>query len=544
MYQLYKLRQMGLTVQGYEAAPDVGGTWYWNKYPGCRTDCEGYYYCFSFDPEMLQEWAWKERYPSQSEMLEYFHYAADKMDIRRDFKFNTRVPSAIWDDGIGRWLVQTETGETVRAQFLITAVGILSAPNVPPVPGVENFRGEWHHTARWPEDPVDFSGKTVGLIGTGSTGVQMLPILAGGADKVMVFQRTPNFVMPARNRELTAEEQERIKADYDTVWQKVRQHPFSFPFDASGVAGGQVDEEERTKVLQTAWDYGGFPILFAFEDLLVDQTANEAACKFIRDRIREVVADPAVADLLTPHGYPLGAKRPPSGSGYYESYNRDNVQLVDVSSNAICEITERGLRTADGTEYEFDVLVFATGFDASTGELTRMNIVGKNGSTLREKWRHGPKTYLGYGVHEFPNMFMISGPQSPFTNIAPMAQKSGDWIADAITFVRERGMDEIEPTKEAEEMYSELILSIAGQTLLTAGVGVHSWFAGSNVDGKAPVVNVFFGGANNYMDMTDEAAQNDYEGYEIRSHRSSRASDLASWAKVHDVRSGAHSIPI
>ncbi|NCL75769.1 FAD-dependent oxidoreductase [Rhodococcus sp. YH1] len=514
LYMVHRLREMGLTVQGYESAPDVGGTWCWNGYPGARTDCEGYYYCYSFDPEMLQQWNWTERYPTQPEMRAYFGYVADKLDLRRSYRFGTRVEAAVFDEDSGRWQVRTEAGERTSATYLITAVGILSAPNLPNFPGVESFEGQWYHTAYWPEEGVDLAGKRVGIIGTGSTGVQAIPLLAEQAEHLTVFQRTPNYVIPARNRPVSQQEMDEVKARYDEVWAKVRRHWFSFPFDMANLLAGSTDEAERTRIYEQGWANGGFPFLFTFDDLLFDPVANESAAEFVRTKIRAAVEDPAVAELLCPR-YPFGAKRPPSGTGYYETFNRDNVTLVDVATNAIAEITPRGVRLADGTEHEVEVLVFATGFDASTGALTRMNIVGRDGRVLADKWAPGPSTHLGIGTHGFPNMFMITGPQSPFTNIPPCAQNTADWIAEAIAHLRREGATRMEATEAAEQAWTEQITAIAEQTLLTAGKDVHSWFTGTNVDGKAAVINVFFGGADKYMDICEQVAADNYSGFEI-----------------------------
>lgn len=514
LYMVHRLREMGLTVQAYESAPDVGGTWYWNRYPGARTDCEGYYYCYSFDPEMLAHWNWTERYPTQPEMQSYFGYVADKFDLRRSYRFDTRVASAVFDETTGRWQVSTDAGDQVSATYLIPAVGILSAPNLPDFPGLASFTGPAYHTAYWPEDGVDLAGKRVGIIGTGSTGVQAIPLLAEHAEHLTVFQRTPNYVIPARNRPVTEQEMDEIKSRYDEVWAKVRRHWFSFPFDMANKLAASTDADERTRLYEQAWANGGFPFLFSFDDLLFDPVANDSAADFVRGKIRETVEDPAVAELLCPR-YPFGAKRPPSGTGYYETFNRDDVDLIDVATNPIAEITPTGLRLADGTEHDLDVLVFATGFDASTGAMMRMHIVGRNGQVLADKWAPGPSTHLGIATHGFPNMFMITGPQSPFTNIPPCAQNTADWIAEAIAHLRKTGTQFMEATEAAEQAWTEQITAIAEQTLLTAGKDVHSWFTGANVEGKTPVINVFFGGADKYMDICEQTATDGYTGFTL-----------------------------
>lgn len=418
LYMAHRLDGLGLTFQGFEAAGDVGGTWFWNRYPGARTDSLHHIYCYSFSDELAQEWTWTERYPSQSEMLDYLSHVADRFDLRKHFSFGTRVASAHYDDENSDWVVTTADGETTRARFVITAVGLLAAPNIPPFKGIESFSGEWYHTARWPEQDVDFSGKRVAVIGVGSTGIQVSPKIAETAQSLTVFQRTPNYMVPAQNKSLTAIEQDDIKARYDEVFKKIREHPFAMDFTSPGRNAVGTDTTERQRVYEEAWAKGGFFFLFeAFDDPQVDEEANESACEFIRGKIRETVKNPEVAEMLSPRGYPYGSKRPPSGTGYYEMFNRPNVSLVDVSTDAIAEITEDGLRTGSGRTWDFDIIVFATGLDASTGSVTRIDTRGRKGLELAKKWESGPLTNLGLGTLGFPNLMMLTGPLSPFANI-------------------------------------------------------------------------------------------------------------------------------
>ena len=514
MYVLRKLRdELGLSVQGFEAGSGVGGTWNWNRYPGARTDSLYYIYCYSFSPELAQEWVWKERYPSQPEVRSYLRHVAERFDLNRSFRFNTRVESAHFNEEAGLWDVTLSTGDTVTATYIVTAVGLLSAANLPPFKNLESFKGEWHHTYSWPEGGVDLKGKRVGLIGVGSTGVQILPELAAQAAEVTVFQRTPNYVVPARNRPLTAEEQQDIKSRYTDVFQKIRKHPFGMDFDSPGRNALDVDEAERERIYQEAWDKGGFHFLFeAFDDLSINEEANETACEFIRRKIRSIVKDPEVAERLTPYGYPYGSKRPPVGTDYYETYNRDNVTLVDVSADPIVEITEEGVRTK-AHEYVFDVIVFATGFDASTGSVTRIDVQGRDGQKLVDKWKDGPLTNMGYSTAGFPNLLMVSGPLSPFANIPVCAEETADWIVHAIDYMRKNDQRFIESTEEAQKAWAEQCTEIANLILAAKGEKVNTWFAGANIEGKAHAINVYFGGVDAYIARGNEVAKNGYEGF-------------------------------
>ncbi|MCF7551496.1 NAD(P)/FAD-dependent oxidoreductase [Pseudonocardia sp. WMMC193] len=510
---LNRVRESGLSARVIEAGANVGGTWFWNRYPGARTDSECYYYCLSFNKELVAEWTWSERYPGQPEMQRYLEFVADRADLRKDITFSTRVTAMEYrDEG---WDVSLDSGEQLRSRYVVTGLGFLTDPHVPDFPGLDTFSGDLHLTCRWPAEGVDLRGKRVGVIGTGATGVQAIPVIAQEAAEVVVFQRTPNYVVPAQNRPMDPDEIADLKARHYEILAKARAHSFAMPFDAGHGAAMAVDEDERRRIFSDGWARGGFRFLFeTFDDLILDPAANEAAAEFIRSKIREIVHDPATAELLSPRGYPYSGKRPPAGHDYYEAYNRDNVRLVDVSAKGapIQEITPTGLRTADAS-YELDVLVLATGFDAVTGALTAIDIRGRDGITLKEKWQDGPLTFLGTTTAGFPNLFMITGPLSPFANLPVCIEKNVEWIGAALDHAAGRV---VEATEEAEQDWARQTREAVEPTLLTEGEGVHTWFLGANIPGKARGVNVWFGGANNYFRICDDNAEQGFPGLTLR----------------------------
>jgi cation diffusion facilitator CzcD-associated flavoprotein CzcO len=518
LYALYKLRdEMGMRVRVYEAADGVGGTWYWNRYPGARCDSESHYYSYSFSEELEQEWEWTSKYPEQPEILRYLNHVADRFDLRRDIQFETRVEGASFDEARNRWRVRSEGGEEVSAHFLISAVGCLSAANLPKFEGLESFEGEWYHTGLWPREPVDFTGKRVGLVGTGSTGIQATPVIAERADHLTVFQRTPNYSLPARNARLTPEEQAEVKANYRALRQQVRESRGGFPYAPTEKSGADYTPEEQQALCEELWKLGGFRFLWgSFNDIMTNQDTNDVVAEFVRKKIREVVEDPKVAEFLTPTDHPYGTKRPPIDTGYYEAYNRDNVTLVDVRSAPIEAVTPHGLRTADGMEYELDTIVFATGFDAITGALQKIDIRGTGGRSLSQKWEDGPRTYLGLQVAGFPNMFIITGPGSPsvLTNMPVAIEQHVDWIADCIEYMRGRGVDRIEAKPDAEERWVDHVNEVASATLYQTA---DSWYVGANIPGKKRVFMPYVGGMIEYRKHCDESARNGYDGFEMRS---------------------------
>jgi cyclohexanone monooxygenase len=513
LYMLHRLRGLGFSARVYEAGAGVGGTWYWNRYPGARCDVESVDYSYSFSPELEQEWTWTERYASQPEILAYLEHVADRFDLRRDIQFDTRISSCHFDESSGRWTLATEGGETVSAAHCVMATGCLSSTKVPEVEGVDSFAGPTFHTGRWPHEPVDFTGQRVGVIGTGSSAVQSIPHLARQADSVVIFQRTPNFSVPAWNHPLDPEYVAEVKATYPERRELCRQSQAGFPIMGTTGTVREASEEERAEEFGAKWEEGGLRFLGAFADLLIDPDANEAASEFLRAKIRERVEDPNTAALLSPTGYPCGSKRLCVDIGYYETFNRDNVTLVDIRRSPIEAITPSGVATT-GATYEFDALVFATGFDAMTGALASIDIRGTGGQSLKEKWRDGPRSYLGLTVAGFPNLFLITGPGSPsvLSNMVVSIEQHVDWITDCLVHLRSAGLGRIEATTEAEEGWVTLVEQVADFTLFPKG---NSWYIGANVEGKPRVFMPYVGGVNTYRAQCDEIAQHDYEGFSL-----------------------------
>ncbi len=513
LYALHKLRNvMGLTVQVFEAGDGVGGTWFWNRYPGARCDSESFYYCYSFSEELAQEWEWTGKYPEQPEIERYLNHVADRFDLRRDIALSTRVSAARFDDVSGRWEVELDGGDRVVAQFLVTAVGCLSAENVPDIPGLDSFQGAVYLTAKWPREGVDVSGKRVGLIGTGSSGIQATPRLAAQADHLTVFQRTPNFTIPARHQAFLPEHQAAIKGDYAAIFELTRQTAGGFPYLPIERSTMTVPLEERLQVLEALWDEGGFKFLWGgFSDLLRDPAANEFVSEYIRDKIRASVSDPVTAELLCPKDHPYGSKRPPIDTDYYVTFNRDNVRLVDVRSNPIEAITPTGLRTTDEV-FDLDVLVLATGFDAMTGALLRIDIRGVGGVRLADVWKDGPQTLLGLQVAGFPNMFTITGPGSPsvLLNMPVAIEQHVDWIGELIDSMHEHGWTRVEATEEAQGAWVEHVAEVASDSLMVRG---NSWYVGANIPGKPRVVTPYAGGQTMYRERCDASKNAGYEGF-------------------------------
>jgi cyclohexanone monooxygenase len=504
---LYELRKLNIDTVVLEEGTDVGGTWFWNRYPGARTDSESWVYCYSFSDELQQDWNWSERYPSQPEVLAYLQHVADRFELRRDIRFRTRVRSSTYDEPANQWVVETEAGERFRCRYLIVATGPLSKPITPPFEGLDTFTGEWYLTARWPHRPVSLAGKRVAVIGTGATGIQVVPEVAKQAAHVTVFQRTPNYAIPGRNRPLTDDERRGIKARYPEIWALTQRQASGFSIAETRKTFDELDADEQRAALSSALERGGFEFLFAtFRDLMVHEKANEVAAEFLREHIRSVVQDPVTAELLCPKGYPLGAKRPPLEHGYYETFNRPNVELVDVSDDAIRAITVRGVRTGSA-EHDADVLIFATGFDGATGAITAMDIRGRDAVSLKDAWAHGPRTFLGITVDGFPNMFLVAGPQSPFGNVPVMIENEVRWIGAAIDHAQRRGVATLEPRPEIVQEWVDEVEHSLNVTLMRKGTLAHSWFLGLNVDGKPAAPLFFFGRANVYIDRLVEVAE-------------------------------------
>lgn len=515
LYALHRLRDgLGLSVRVFEEGSSVGGTWYWNRYPGARCDSEAFVYCYSFSKELCQEWNWSGRYPLQGELFAYLEHVAERFDLRPDIEFETCVTGATWREDDGVWEVRTNTGQTVTAQFLLTGVGLLAAKRfVPDLPGLDTFEGEWHHTGAWPHEEVDFTGKRVGVIGTGSTGVQAIPVIAKQAEHLSVFQRSPQFTIPARHELVDEKFFEDVKANYDEIWRDTHWSAGGFPWEHNGEMAVDATEDERREALETLWAYGGFKFVFgSYKDLLVDRRANDFVSEFIRAKIRERVTDPAVAEKLLPVDHPFAARRPIVDTHYFETYNRENVSLVDVRSFPILEVTPEGIRTEEGL-HELDMLIFATGFDAVTGPFFRMDIRGRDGLTLKEHWAEGPRTYLGLANNRFPNLFTIFGPGSTFPNAPVGIEHHVDWIADCISHARRNDMQIVEADPDAEEGWMERLRTEADKTLVPLA---DSWLTGANVPGKKRQVLVFIGHFGRYRKLVDDVAVRGYDGFSFR----------------------------
>jgi cyclohexanone monooxygenase len=513
LYALHKLRdQMGLSARVFEAGDGIGGTWYWNRYPGARSDSSSWIYCYSFDEELRQEWQWSERYPQQEEMLGYLEHVADRFDLNRDIHLGTRVTGATFDEETNRWEIRTDSGDVVSARFLIAALGALSAANVPDISGMESFAGERYHTAEWPHEGVDFAGKRVGLIGTGATGIRVATELAEQADHLTVFQRTPNYAVPLGNYPLDAESRRWYKENYEEIWESVRHNFSGHDYDPIEKETHDATPEEREHVFQERWDRGGFGLwLGNYDDILENEKANEVVSEWVRQKIQGRVDDPETAENLTPRDHAFGTKRVPLENGYYEIFNQDNVDLVDVQEAPIEEITQTGVRTRDD-EREFDALVFATGFDAMTGPYNKIDIRGRDGQLLRDKWAEGPRTYLGLMSAGHPNLFAITGPQSPsvLTNMPVAIEQHVDWISGVIQHMREGELDVVEPTGEAENEWVDHSQEVAHATLFPQSA---TWYMGANIPGKPQVFLPYLGGLGPYRQKCDEVAANGYEGF-------------------------------
>lgn len=514
LYSLYRLRdEMGLSVKVVERADDVGGTWYWNRYPGARCDSESFIYCYSFSDEILEEWRWSERYPEQSEVLEYLGFVADKLDLRPDIDFGTTVTGAQFDESTNRWNVRTDDGDEMTAQFFISATGPLSEPYIPEFEGRDSFEGESYHTAKWPHDPVDFEGKHVGVIGTGATGNQVIPEVAEEASHLTVFQRTPNYSVPARNRPLDEDDWDEIQERYDEIFEYAHTSSGGHSFIPARETAEDLTQREFEELIEPRWQEGGFRFRATFADLTTNPKTNEMVSEFIRDKIREAVEDPDLAEKLVPEDHYYATKRPPLHYGYYEALNRDDVSLCDVRENPIQRITPTGIETTDA-EHELDMIIYATGFDASTGALLNMDIRGRDGLTLDEKWANGPKTYLGLGVHGFPNMFTILGPQSPslLSNMPVSIEHHVEWISDAIAFLLEEDIHFIEATVESEEAWTEHNRLVADETLFTTA---DSFYMNKNIPDQSTVFLPYVGGVGSYHDTISEVAEKGYEGFRL-----------------------------
>src|ERR1700737_1880108 len=514
MYMLHRLRGLGLSVRVYEQGGDVGGTWYWNRYPGARCDVESMQYSYSFSDELQQEWDWSERYAPQPEILKYANRVADRFKLRTDIALNTRVDRAAFDESANSWSVSTSDGKTVTAKYVVLATGCLSNARMPDIKGLADFKGNVYHTGHWPHEPIDFTGQRVGVIGTGSSAIQSVPIIAEQASHLTVFQRTANFSIPARNAALSAEERQSWRADYPEIRRKAREETRNGIFtevpDRGALDDG--DNERRTKYEQR-WARGGLTFMSVYNNLALDKAANDTAADFVRDKIAEIIRDPETAKLLQPNNHPIGSKRICVDTDYFATFNRPNVTLVDIRSNPIEEILPNAVR-AGGKDYEVDALVLATGFDAMTGSVAKIDIRGRHGQTLNQKWAEGPKTYLGLMSAGFPNLFIITGPGSPsvLSNMIVSIEQHVDWIADCLAYMRDRGFEAMEANKDAEEKGVAHVNEVAYTTLYPPA---NSWYMGANIPGKPRIFMPYIGGVGPYRQICSDVAAKGYEGFAI-----------------------------
>ena len=515
---IHELRELGLTMQAFEAGSDVGGTWYWNRYPGARTDTESWAYCFSFDKELCQEWDWPERFPAQPDVLAYLRRVADKHDMRKEIKFSTRVVAASFDETVNLWTVETDDGAETVCRWLITGLGWLGVSYKPQFPGLDSFQGEWYQTSLWPREPVDLEGKRIAVIGTGATGIQVTTAVAPTAEHLTVFQRTPNYALPARNFALADAQRSEIKRNYDAIWEQVQRQAFAFPMDAANRVGSDVDDDAMQKILERGWETGGFRYLFeTFDDMFADPRVNDAASEFVRHKIRTIVKDPSTAELLCPTTHPIGGKRPPLANFYYETFNRPNVSLVSVRDNPIADVTPQGIRLEDGSEYGCDVIIFATGFDAITGPLERMNIRGVGNRKLADEWSNAPKLHLGLSTPGFPNLFSILGPQGPFVQHPPLIETQAQFIGKVLSQAIEKGADRVEATHEAARTWSDLCDLVLSMTVIPKGIDDRPWFLGANIPGKQPSTLCYLGGMAGYCAELDKDIDSGFGGWSMSS---------------------------
>ena len=523
LYMLHKLRGLGLSARVFEAADGVGGTWYWNRYPGARCDVESMQYSFSFLEELQQEWRWSERFAGQPEILRYANHVADRLDLRRDIRFETRVTAAMFDEAADRWAVETDRGDRVSAQYVVMATGCLSAARLPDIAGLAEFGGATYHTGHWPHGGVDFVGKRVAVVGTGSSAIQAIPVIARQAAHCTVFQRTPNFSIPSRNGPMEPEYEGAWKAEYPERRAAARQMRTGILNGLNVKSAMEVTPQERQREYEARWALGGTAFMASFSDLSTNQDSNDTAADFVRSKIRELVRDPAVAEILLPHNHPIGTKRICVDTDYYQTFNRENVTLVDVRRSPIEAITATGLRTRDGS-YAVDAIVFATGFDAMTGAVLKVDIRGRGGLALRPKWEDGPRTQLGLMTAGLPNLFLITGPGSPsvLSNMMVSIEQHVDWVAECMEHMRAHGLASIEATQQAEDDWVAHGNEVANKTLYPLA---NSWYMGANIPGKPQVFMPYIGGVGVYRQTCDEVAAAGYPGFRLTPQRVAAAAE-------------------
>ena len=523
LYLLHRFRKLGLTTRVLERGGGVGGTWYWNRYPGARCDVESMQYSYSFDAELQQEWHWPEKFSAQPDILAYANHVADRFDLRKDIDFDVEVKAAHFNETTRRWRIETDKKDKITAQFLVMATGCISTAQTPNIEGLDNYQGNTYHTGNWPHEKVDFTGQRIAVIGTGSSGIQAIPVLAEEAAHVTVFQRTPNYSIPSQNEPMTSDYEASWKEKYPTLREEMRYTGHGSMKDLNDKSAMSVDEEERQETYKKRWAIGGAGFLTSFNDLLFSQESNDTASEFVRNQIRRIVKNPETAELLAPKTYPIGTKRICIDSGYFQTYNRENVDLVDISEKPIQRITREGL-IVNGREFEFDSIVFATGFDAMTGTLFNVDIRGRNDLALKEKWYAGPRTYLGLMSEAFPNLFMITGPGSPSvkSNMLVSIEQHVDFVTESIIYMREHGLELMEPDVAAEDDWVDHVQEAANKTLFPRA---NSWYMGANIPGKPRLFMPYIGGVGTYRRICEEVVADNYKGFRFEAETAAAAAE-------------------
>ena len=514
LYQLYRAREAGMSVHCVDAAPDIGGTWYWNCYPGARLDSPSYTYQYWFSEELNNDWEWSERFPTQPEIRRYMNYVADKFDLRKDIQLNTRIKSAVWNAESSTWLITSEDSEQWEARFFLSCVGMLSAPTTPDFPDREQFKGTILHTARWPQNGIDLKGKKVGVVGVGATGIQVIQTLAPEVGELKVFMRTPQYAVKMNNYEMDDEKLEYWRTQYPELKKHLHTTFGGFEWDAPEIGEAlEMTKEERLQRLEECWQDGSLKMwVGTYPEIIMDEAINEEASEFVREKIRARINDPETRELLTPRDYGYGTYRVPLETSFYDAFNRDNVTLIDVKTNPIQGFGENGL-IVNGNEHELDVLVFATGFDAGTGSLTRIDIRGRDNASLADLWHQDIRSMMGLQKHGFPNLFTVAGPLAPATalcNMTTCLQQQVDWISDTLDYIRENNLTSMEPTKEREDAWVEHHDEVANMTLMSK---TNSWYTGANIEGKPRRLLSYPGGVGTYKILCDEIKASNYEGF-------------------------------
>ncbi len=523
LYLLHRFRKLGLTTRVLERGGGVGGTWYWNRYPGARCDVESMQYSYSFDAELQQEWHWPEKFSAQPDILAYANHVADRFDLRKDIDFDVEVKAAHFNETTRRWRIETDKKDKITAQFFVMATGCISTAQTPNIEGLDNYQGNTYHTGNWPHEKIDFTGQRIAVIGTGSSGIQAIPVLAEEAAHVTVFQRTPNYSIPSQNEPMTSDYEASWKEKYPTLREEMRYTGHGSIKDLNDKPAMSVDEEERQETYKKRWAIGGAGFLTSFNDLLFSQESNDTASEFVRNQIRRIVKNPETAELLAPKTYPIGTKRICIDSGYFQTYNRENVDLVDISEKPIQRITREGL-IVNGREFEFDSIVFATGFDAMTGTLFNVDIRGRNDLALKEKWYAGPRTYLGLMSEAFPNLFMITGPGSPSvkSNMLVSIEQHVDFVTESIIYMREHGLELMEPDVAAEDDWVDHVQEAANKTLFPRA---NSWYMGANIPGKPRLFMPYIGGVGTYRRICEEVVADNYKGFRFEAETAATAAE-------------------